>query len=173
MAAVVAAAELTEETLETLLDSISSVNRKIAIGFVNETPYKWEALNTYFVSGTSESVLPEFVTKGNVGLYTAKKRTGPVATGSVGVFAYYMKDAHKTIAVMFSVPFDYNIFSNWWNVKIYPGKERATHDVYKSMYYNDPFKGDNGWHVKNVDGFQVKGTMTSCGGCLLQLRISK
>ena len=173
MAEVVAAAELTEETLKTLLDSISVVNRKIAIGFVNETPYKWEALNTYFVSGTSESVLPEFVTKGNVGLYTAKKRTGPVATGSVGVFAYYMKDAEKTIAVMFSVPFDYNLFSNWWNVKIYPGKERATHDMYESMYYNDPIQGDNGWHVKNVDGFQVKGTMTSCGGCLLQLRISK
>ena len=74
MAAVVAAAELTEETLKTLLNSISSVNRKIAIGFVNETPYKWEALNTYFVSGTSESVLPEFVTKGNVGLSVLPRR---------------------------------------------------------------------------------------------------
>ena len=88
MAEVVVAAGLTEETLKTLLDSISSVSRKIAIGIANETPYKWEALNTYFVSGTSESVLPEFVTKGNVALYTAKKRSGPVATGSVGVFAY-------------------------------------------------------------------------------------
>ena len=173
MAEVVVAAGLTEETLKTLLDSISSVSRKIAIGIVNETPYKWEALNTYFVSGTSESVLPEFVTKGNVALYTAKKRSGPVANGSVGVFAYYMKGAHKTIAVMFSVTFDYNIFSNWWNVKIYPGKERATHDMYKSMYYNDPFKGDNSWHIENVNGFQVKGTMRNCGECLLQLRISK
>ena len=84
-----------------------------------------------------------------------------------------MKGAHKAIAVMFSVAFDYNIFSNWWNVKIYPGKERATHDMYKSMYYNDPFKGDNSWHIENVNGFQVKGTMTNCGECLLQLRISK
>ena len=89
------------------------------------------------------------------------------------MFAYYMEGADKTIAVMFSVPFDYNFYSNWWDVKIYPGKEIATHDVYHSMYYNHPFEGDNGWHIKNVDGFQVKGTMTNGGGCLLQLRISK
>lgn len=173
MASVIAAAEFTMETLKTLLDSISSVSRKIAIGLDNETPYKWEALNTYFVSGTSNSVLPEFVTKGFVALYTAEKTHGPVATGIVGVFAYYMKDVNKTIAVMFSVPFDYNLYSNWWSVKIYPGKETATHEMYESMYYNDPFKGDNGWHTENVDGFQVKGTMTNGGECLLQLRISK
>ena len=40
MAEVVVAAGLTEETLKTLLDSISSVSRKIAIGIANETPYK-------------------------------------------------------------------------------------------------------------------------------------
>ena len=173
MASVIAAAGLTEETLKAMLDPIATVSRKIAIGVVNETPYKWEALNTYFVSGASEAILPEFVTKGNVALYTAKKTLGPVATGCVGVFAYYMEGADKTIAVMFSVPFDYNFYSNWWDVKIYPGKEIATHDVYHSMYYNHPFEGDNGWHIKNVDGFQVKGTMTNGGGCLLQLRISK
>ena len=77
------------------------------------------------------------------------------------------------IAVMFHIPFDYNLYSNYWDVKIYVGKERATLDMYKSMYYNHPFEGDNGWHIKDVDGFQVKGTMTNGGKCLLQLRISK
>ena len=172
-ATVIAVAGLTQETLKIMLGSIASVSRKIAIGIINETPYEWEALNKYFDSGTSESVLPEFVKKGKVALYTARKTRGPVATGSVGVFTYYMTDAHKTIAVMFHIPFDYNLYSNYWDVKIYAGKERATLDMYKSMYYNHPFEGDNGWHIKDVDGFQVKGTMTNGGKCLLQLRISK
>lgn len=82
-ATVIAVAGLTQETLKIMLDSIASVSRKIVIGIINETPYEWKALNTYFDSGTSESVLPEFVKKGKVSLYTARKTRGPVATGSV------------------------------------------------------------------------------------------
>ena len=45
--------------------------------------------------------------------------------GSVGVFTYYTQGADKTVAVMFSVPFDYNLYSNWWDVKIYNGMKRV------------------------------------------------
>ena len=37
---VIAAAALTQEFLKNLLDSMASVNRKIAIGIENGTPYK-------------------------------------------------------------------------------------------------------------------------------------
>ena len=106
---VIAAAALTQEFLKNLLDSMVSVNQKIAIGIENGTPYKWQALNTYFYHGTSDIILPEFVKDGKAGLYTARKALGPVARGVVGVFTYYMEGADKTVAVMFSVPFHHNL----------------------------------------------------------------
>ena len=93
---VIAAAALTQEFLKNLLDSMASVNRKIAIGIENGTPYKWQALNTYFYHGTSD-------------IHLARKALGPVARGVVGVFTYYMEGADKTVAVMFSVPFHHNL----------------------------------------------------------------
>ena len=171
---VIAAATLTHEFLKNLLDSIASVNRKIAIGIGNGTPYRWQALNTYFYHGTSDVILPEYVKEGKAGLYTARKALGPVARGVVGVFTYYMEGADKTVAVMFSVPFNYNLYSNRWDVSIYRGKKRASREMYESMYYHsNPFEGDDGWHTKPADGFQIKGVMTSGGECVLELRITK
>ena len=88
------------------------------------------------------------------------------------MFNYYTQGADKTVAVMFSVPFDYNLYSNWWDVKIYNGMKRATYDMYEDMYYNHPYQGDNGWHTKYANGFQVKGTMISAGECVMELRIT-
>ena len=171
---VIAAAALTQEFLKNLLDSMASVNRKIAIGIENGTPYKWQALNTYFYHGTSDIVLPEFVKDGKAGLYTARKALGPVARGVVGVFTYYMEGADKTVAVMFSVPFHHNLYSNWWDVRIYRGEQRASYELYESMYYHGkPYKGDDGWHTRPANGFQIKGVMTSGGECVLELHITK
>ena len=50
--------------------------------------------------------------------------------------------------------------------------KRATYDMYEVMYYNHPYQGDNGWHTKYANGFQVKGTMTSAGECVMELRIT-
>ena len=50
--------------------------------------------------------------------------------------------------------------------------KRATYDMYEDMYYNHPYQGDNGWHTKYANGFQVKGTKTSAGECVMELRIT-
>ena len=49
--------------------------------------------------------------------------------------------------------------------------------MYEDMYYNHPYQGDNGWHIKYANGFQEqmpeqKGTMTSAGECVMELRIT-
>lgn len=171
---VIAEAALTQEFLKNLLDSMASVNQKIAIGIENGTPYKWQALNTYFYSGTSDTILPKFVQRKEAGLYTARKTKGPVARGSVGVFTYYVPSVGKTIAVMFSVPFNYHWYSNWWDVKVYPGKKRADYNMWYDMYYGNPFKGDDGWHEKAIgEGFRVEGIMTSAGESRMELDIYK
>jgi len=78
-----------------------------------------------------------------------RKTTGPVATGAVGVVAYYIPSIQKTLAVMFSIPFDYILYQNWWNAKLYPGNERADHNQYRDLYFDaTPFKA-NGWHERS------------------------
>lgn len=172
--AVLPAAELTFGVLEKVLQALGDIKRKIAIGIVNETSFSWEALNVFFRSGASDAILPELVNTDQALVYSARKTNGPVATGSVGVLTYYMKGANKTLAVLFSVPFDYNLYSNWWDAKVYPGRKTADNDMYKELYNGDPFKGDDAWHSKEIgEGFSMKGIMTSAGTCQQQLKIFK
>lgn len=49
-------------------------------------------------------------------LYGSQKTMGSVATGTVEVLTYYIPDIGKTLAVIFSVPFNYNLYSNWFDV---------------------------------------------------------
>ncbi|PFX11793.1 DELTA-stichotoxin-She4a-like [Stylophora pistillata] len=172
-ATVIDAASLTKDVLQTLLDALGSIERKIAIGIANETPYEWRALNTYFRSGTSDDLLPPFVKKDQAPLYTARKTNGPVATGCVAVIAYYMPAVQMTVGVMFSVPFDQNFYRNWWNARVYPGEVRASQRMYEDMYYGNPFRGDNGWHKKDIGhGFHMDGSMTSPGKSVMELHIT-
>lgn len=171
---VIEAAQLEQTILQNVLDRMGAINRKIVIGIANETPSNWQALNVYFFTGASEAILPEFVKSRKAVLYNARKRTGPVVTGSVGVLTYYMPDVQKTIAVLFSVPFDYNLFRNWWDVKAYNGEKRADYYMYRDLYYGNPVRGDDGWYTKNIgEGYSVKGIMTGAGTCKLQLKIFK
>ena len=48
------------------------------------------------------------------------------------MFTYYMEGADKTVAVMFSVPFHHNLYSNWWDVRIYRGEQRASYEIMKA-----------------------------------------
>ena len=74
---VITAADRGLNVLQTLLKTIASVKRKIAIGVDNKTPYDWEALNTYFYSGSSDEILLEFVKKGQAGSVYCKEEDWP------------------------------------------------------------------------------------------------
>ena len=119
-------------------------------------------------------VLPHTVKHNQALLYDSRKTNGPTATGAVGVMAYRMSDGN-TLAVLFMVPFDYNLYpsGNMWNVKIYRGRKRASYDMYKEMYYhNHPLKGDDGYHVKSLGhGLKVRGYMNSSGYAILKIRV--
>lgn len=107
-------------------------------------------------------------------LYAARQSKGPVATGVVGVLTYYIPDKYSTLAVMWSVPFDYNLYpSNLWNVKLYYGDKRPSHAMYKELYYDeDPFKA-GAWETKNLGGgLKCRGFMTTPGNAKLQIKVS-
>nr|Q86FQ0.1 RecName: Full=DELTA-sagatoxin-Srs1a; Short=DELTA-SATX-Srs1a; AltName: Full=Cytolysin Src-1; AltName: Full=Src I; Flags: Precursor [Sagartia elegans]AAP04347.1 cytolysin I precursor [Sagartia elegans] len=169
---VIAAGRLTLDLLKTLLGTLGSISRKIAIGVDNETGGLITGNNVYFRSGTSDDILPHRVETGEALLYTARKTKGPVATGAVGVFTYYLSDGN-TLAVLFSVPFDYNFYSNWWNVKIYSGKRNADYDMYHELYYDaNPFEGDDTWEYRYLGyGMRMEGYMNSPGEAILKITV--
>ena len=85
----------------------------------------------------------------------AQKTMGSVATGTVEVLTYYIPDTDKTLAVIFSVPFDYNLYCNWFDVWLYSGKVSPATVFGKSCtgYYDNPFKRDiNIWNYRYLQG---------------------
>jgi hypothetical protein len=172
--AVIEGASLTFGILDKILTVLGDINRKIAIGVDNESGRAWTAQNAYFFSGTSDVVLPASVPNTKAFLYDAQKDRGPVATGVVGVLAYSLSNGN-TLGILFSVPYDYNWYSNWWNIKLYKGIKRADRVMYYDLYYYaNPHKGDNGWHDNKLGyGLKSKGFMTSSGQATLKIRVSR
>ena len=107
-------------------------------------------------------------------MYGPRKTNGPVATGAVGVLAYYIPSIHKTLAVMWSIPFDYNLHENWWNAKLYHGDKRPGQAEYEDLYYDaNPFKA-NGWHERDLgSGLKFRGSMSSSGKATLEIHVLK
>ena len=75
---------------------------------------------------------------------------------------------------MWSVPFDYNLFKNLWNVKLYNGDIKPNRGVYKDLYYKaSPFPA-GGWKTKRLgDGLKCLGFMSPGGNAELEIRVSK
>lgn len=170
---VIAGIQLTVGLLKNLLDVLANVDRKVAIGIDNESTFQWKEPSTYFVSGTADKNLPYSFNHGQAVLYGPRKTNGPVATGVVGVLAYYIPSKDKTLAVMWSVPFDYNLYQNWWNIHLYNGNKKADYGMYTDLY-NDiyPFKA-NGWHKKDLgSGLKSRGSMSNSGAATLEIHVS-
>ena len=107
-------------------------------------------------------------------LYPARKTSGPVARGVVGVVAFYVEPIKSSVGVMFSVPYDYNLYQNWWNVKLYNGDRRADYAMYEDLYYYAyPFKA-NGWHERDLGhNLKFRGVMSSSGQPTLEIHVTK
>ena len=172
---VIPADQLGPKVVEDLFNSMPPTRQGIAIGIANETSHEWSGSNAFFFSGKPGRItIPEFLGIDEAALFSATKRTGR-ASGTVGVITFFIPDDDMTVAVMFSVPFSHLVYENWWNAKVYRNKKEADEDMWSQMYYRqEPFKGDNGWHEKEIgEGYNVKGIMTSSNRCKLQLKIWK
>ena len=104
-------------------------------------------------------------------LYTARKTKGPVARGVVGVVAFYVPGISKTVAVLFSVPYDYNLYQNWWNVRFYEGERQADYSIYNDLYYSNPFKADVPHERDLGNNLKFRGDMSSSGTPTLEIRV--
>ncbi|CAL8243558.1 unnamed protein product [Lota lota] len=58
--------------------------------------------------------------------------------GSVGVFTYDLFNTNEKMAVMFSVPFNFNFYENVFAVGVFSSNTVCDYDLYNTMYYKQP-----------------------------------
>ena len=84
----------------------------------------------------------------------------------------------KTLAVMFSVPFNYFKYKNRVDVKLYQGERDADKVIWKEMY-NDPtkYQGNPRWYTKNLETgrsenrIRANFSMSTAGEAAIEMKI--
>ena len=131
----------------------------------------------YIFSSRKINVVHLLFASGKALLYEARKTDGPVARGAVGVLTYHIIGLDMTLAVMFSIPYDYNLYSNKWNVKLYSGQKQADKKMYDDLYDGSQFDGDNGWYDKYLSlgsehkVLKIRGSMAASGKTVFRLHV--
>ncbi|XP_051245169.1 uncharacterized protein LOC127357044 [Dicentrarchus labrax] len=128
-------------------------------------------------SGSCTEPLPLTIDPSKTGnaLFT---KTPNTARGAVGVFTYDLNQSTNAstekIAVMFSVPYDYNLYSNWFAVGIFDKSVLCDHDLYYRMYNNtgtfDRKKGGQSIEYKK-DNVTITAMMTDTFQPVLQVEV--
>ncbi|XP_029997741.1 DELTA-sagatoxin-Srs1a-like [Sphaeramia orbicularis] len=117
-------------------------NRQCSVEITNNcSKYVLSKPSVHIVSGFCADPLPPLINPWSSGNALFAK-TPNTACGSVGVFTYDLVDHVKKettmkIAVMFSVPYDFNLYSNWFAVGIFDKYTVCNYELYYKMYYDN------------------------------------
>ncbi|KAM6898402.1 deep sea actinoporin Cjtox II-like [Lycodopsis pacificus] len=109
-------------------------------------------------------------------------KTSGSATGAVGVLTYDMferksNSAREKVAIMFSVPYDNNVYQNWLALGIFNQDKECNEKLYKEMYEN---KEQSGFVREEAKGsgltfegphFDLKATMSPMGRAMLKVEV--
>uniref|UniRef100_A0A8C8A0B2 Actinoporin-like protein n=1 Tax=Oryzias sinensis TaxID=183150 RepID=A0A8C8A0B2_9TELE len=109
-------------------------------------------------------------------------KTSSKATGAVGVLTYELFERHsnkaqETMALMFSVPYDYNVYKNWFGVGIYQQGKECNKSLYEEMYFN---KEQQGFVREEAKGsgltfhgnrLEIKATMSPMGKAIMKVEV--
>merc|ERR1712002_831679 len=109
-------------------------------------------------------------------------KTSAKATGAVGVLTYDLLErqsnsAKEKVAIMFSVPYDYNMYKNWFALGMYPMDKESNESLYKEMYYNKEQKDfvreeakGSGLTFKGKQ-LDIKATMSPMGRAIMKVEL--
>lgn len=102
------------------------------------TDFSSSLSSVHLVSGFSETPLPPTLTSSETGSAVFVK-SSHAACGSVGVFTYDLVHESKNqnlgkLAVMFSVPYDFNLYSNWYGVGMFDSEKLCDKKLFDEMY---------------------------------------
>lgn len=109
------------------------------------------------------------------------KTTG-AATGAVGVLTYDLYnpnygDCSYVLAIMYSVPFDRNLYSNWFAVGVFSRGVECDYNLYDSMYNNSEYnfvrgQGDGSSVTYQGEFLMVSASMSDNGEAMLRVDIN-
>lgn len=167
-----------------VLGKVESItDRQCAIEIENGcTTYTFANPRMYIYTGNCASPLPPTVAPGATGkaLFTKFETT---TTGCVGVVLYDLlngdeKQATEEIAVMFSVPFDFNVFQNWYAVGVFDLNTQCDEALYNLMYYGHDTRFSrqkaSGPPLTYVGGnITIKGTMSDSYQPVIKVQVSQ
>lgn len=111
-------------------------------------------------------------------------KSSSVPTGSIGVLTYELLEKRSTIlpetlAIMFSVPWDYNIYNNWFAVGIYKTGTKCDEGLYKQMYYKKK-QAEHGFVREKANGsgityvgsnLDIRATMNPLGKAIMKVEV--
>lgn len=100
----------------------------------------------------------------------------------MGVLTYDLFERHsniakETVAIMFSVPYDYNMYKNWMAVGIYSQGKECNEALYKEMYYNKEQQGFIRAEANGCDmtyegsSLDIKATMSPTGRSIMKVEV--
>ncbi|XP_039639270.1 bryoporin-like [Perca fluviatilis] len=132
-------------------------------------------------SGNCEVPLPPMVGPYSPASALFNKHMGS-ATGAVGVFTYdlfnpNLNDYSHVVAVMFSVPYDRNLYSNWFAVGILDRGNNCDYNLYDMMYNGNENnfvrgKADGSCISYQGDYAIVSASMSDSGEAVLRVDIN-
>ncbi|KAF7652095.1 hypothetical protein LDENG_00101880 [Lucifuga dentata] len=132
-------------------------------------------------SGYCEVPPPPVVSPCSAASGMFNKTTG-AATGAVGVFTYDLfnpdlNDYSHIMAVMFSVPYDRNLYSNWFAVGIFDRGNNCDYNLYDIMYNGTEnnfvrAKADGSCISYEGDYVTVSASMSDAAEAVLRVNIS-
>uniref|UniRef100_A0A3B4C518 Uncharacterized protein n=1 Tax=Pygocentrus nattereri TaxID=42514 RepID=A0A3B4C518_PYGNA len=110
-------------------------------------------------------------------------KTPYAACGSVGVLTYQIQKEKSNpvgeLAIMFSVPYDYTWYENWFALGIFEVNIPCDYDLFKQMYYDNV--DDDGQFTRKKaagdviihlgEGALVKGTMSDGGQSIIKVEL--
>ncbi|OCT61917.1 DELTA-thalatoxin-Avl1a [Xenopus laevis] len=117
-----------------LLSKVDS-GRCVGIEIANKTrSITLSSPSTYCESGYSHSPPPPSISPGTVDRCIFVK-TPSTTCGSVGVVTYCLSNS-QTVAILFSNPYDYTLYSIYFGVLITDHSPKADYELYNEMYCN-------------------------------------
>lgn len=104
------------------------------------------------------------------------------ASGAVGVLTYELFNMHQSkceeqMAVMFSVPFDYNFYKNWLGVGVFEHTQACDEKLYDLMYKGKTFtnfvrhEADGSGVTYQGGAVDVRACMSDEGRAIVKLEV--
>ncbi|XP_067432551.1 DELTA-sagatoxin-Srs1a-like [Thunnus thynnus] len=149
---------------------ILTTNRNCTIEITNvSTTYCLVNPKVYMESGFCFSP-PQPTVRTNKTEVCSFTKDDNTASGAVGVLTYELFDMHRRhcnelIAVMFSVPFDYNFYKNWLGVGVFEHTRACDEKLYKLMYNDKDFTNFER-HEADGSGVAYKGRVVDVRACM-------